>query len=40
MFQDILEKRSALEAELRNLEKQILESETKYLEDTILSGLS
>ena len=39
-MQELLEKRNALDSELRNLEKQIYDLETNYIEETQNTGKS
>jgi len=38
-MQELNEKRNTLESELRNLEKQIYDLETNYLEETQTTGI-
>jgi uncharacterized protein YdcH (DUF465 family) len=37
-FAELLEKRNQLDSDLKNLERQIFELETRYLEETVNSG--
>jgi len=39
-MQEIIDKKAALEAELRTLEKQIYDLETNYIEETQNTGFS